>query len=266
VSTLLGAVRLNVQVTLKDVSELQTYLDAVHDASRKPGRERELDEKLDRGEITRAQYKAGVKALERMREKAEFVYDGRKLNIEYVPNHYYLPVLLDEQGRADYIKHVIRTESEVRFVRDLEKYLAVGGTGFDEYDWWMWCPGAPLRVSKLDESLDDVGIPYYNPEENRIAMFRPDFVFWLRKGRDYHIVFVDPKGTEHVGAYLKLDGYRRVFEEAGRARSIQHDGLNVRVSVVCYAAQQGRLPDDYRRHWAGSLDEMLQRVPLVGAP
>jgi type III restriction enzyme len=129
------------RVTLKDVSELQGDVDAVHDAARKPDRERELDEKLDRGEITRAQYKAGLKALERMQERVEFDHEGRKLSIELVPNHYYLPVLLDEQERADYIKHVIRTPSEVRFVRDLEKYLREGGEGFGEYDWWMWCPG-----------------------------------------------------------------------------------------------------------------------------
>jgi len=141
----------NIQVTLKDVSELQSEVDAVHDAARKPGREREMDEQFERGEITRAQYKAGLKALERVKESVEFDHEGRKLSIRLVRNHYYLPVLLDEHERADYIKHVIRTPSEVKFVRDLEKYLGEGGEGFGEYDWWMFSKigSSRIRVGSL---------------------------------------------------------------------------------------------------------------------
>jgi hypothetical protein len=193
-----------------------------------------------------------MKALERMKESIEFDHEGRKLNIEYVPNHYYLPVLLDEQGRADYIKHVIRTESEVKFARDLEKYLADGGTGFGEYDWWMF--------SKLDESLDDVGIPYYNPEENRIAMFRPDFVFWLRKDKRCHIVFVDPKGMAHTKTYWKLDGYRHLFEQNGRPRRITNEGVAANVQAFCYNRDAAQSDEQHRRFWVGSIDELLQKV------
>ena len=211
-----------------------------------------MDEKLERGEITRAQYKAGVKALERMRENAEFVHDGRKLNIEYVPNHYYLPVLLDEQGRADYIKHVIRTESEVRFVRDLEKYLADGGTGFGEYDWWMF--------SKLDESLDEVRVPYYDPQQNRIRDFKPDFVFWLRKGGQYHVVFVDPKGITIADYQRKLDGYRVLFEKNGAPRPLSYEGMKVAVHALLYSHEAGAVAEGYRRFWVGGIAELLQKV------
>jgi hypothetical protein len=169
-----------------------------------------------------------------------------------VPNHYYLPVLLDEQGRADYIKHVIRTPSEVTFVRDLEKYLAGGGTGFGEYDWWMF--------SKVDESLDEVRIPYYNPEENRMAWFLPDFVFWLAKGESYHIVFVDPKGMAHTKTYWKLDGYRHVFEENGRPRRIAHDGIGASVQAFCYNRNAAQADQGFRRFWVGSIPELLKKV------
>ena len=242
----------NIQVTLKDVSELQSEVDAVHDAARKPGRERELDEQFERGEITKAQYKAGLKALERVKESVEFDHEGRKLSIELVPNHYYLPVLLDEHERADYIKHVIRTPSEVKFVRDLEKYLGDGGKGFDEYDWWMF--------SKIDESLDEVRIPYYNPEENRIAWFLPDFVFWLAKGRQYHIVFVDPKGMAHTRTYQKLDGYRHIFETNGRPRTIRHDGITANVQTFCYNRDASQSDELHRRFWVGSIAELLQKI------
>jgi len=33
--------------------------------------------------------------------------------------------------------------------------------------------------SKLDESLDEVYIPYYNPNMNKISRFYPDFIFWF---------------------------------------------------------------------------------------
>ena len=242
---------LNVKVTLEDVSELQKDVDAVRDATRREGLEQELYAKLERGDITPTQHRTGMKALERMKESAEFDHEGRKLKIEYVPNHYYLPVLLDEQGRADYIKHVIRTPSEVKFIQDLEKYLAEGGTGFDEYEWWMF--------SKLDETLDEVRIPYYDARQNRIRDYKPDFVFWLQKGGRYHIVFVDPKGMTVAEYQRKLDGYRHLFEEKGRPRHITHEGMAVTVQAFCYNRDAAKSDESHRRFWAGSIRELLQK-------
>ena len=249
---------LNVQVTLKDVSELQSDVDAVHDASRREGLEQDLYEKLRSGAITPAQHRAGMKKLERMKESIEYEHDGKRLSIRHVPNHYYLPVLLDEQDRADYIKHVIRTPSEVTFVRDLEKYLDGGGIGFREYDWWMF--------SKIDESLDEVRIPYYHPEENRIAWFLPDFIFWLRKGTHCRIVFVDPKGMAHTKTYWKLDGYRHLFEQNGQPRDIKHNGVTANVLAYCYNRDAAQSDELHRRFWAGSITELLQKVGAEKAP
>ena len=128
----------------------------------------------------------------------------------------------------------------------------------------MWCLGAPLRVSKLDESLDDVGIPYYNPEENRIAMFRPDFVFWLRRGEHCHIVFVDPKGMAHTKTYWKLDGYRHLFEDNGRPRRIVHEGTAANVQRFCYNRDAAQSDELHRRFWVGSIAELLQKVGAWG--
>ena len=72
---------------------------------------------------------------------------------------YYIPLILSEtnstEEKVSYIRHIIKTPSEVRFVEDLENYLAKEDNKFKEFDWWMF--------SKLDESLDEVYIPYYNP-------------------------------------------------------------------------------------------------------
>jgi hypothetical protein len=115
--------------------------------------------------------------------------------------------------------------------------------------------------SKLDEGLDDVYIPYYDPTQNRAdARFKPDFIFWLQKGNSYHIVFVDPKGTEHTAGLRKLDGYRGVFEAAGKARPIPHGRDEVRVYASLFTARIAQVPADYRRHWYDNIENLLDSL------
>ena len=196
----------------------------------------------------RAQYKAGLKALERVKESVEFDHEGRKLSIELVPNHYYLPVLLDEHERADYIKHVIRTPSEVRFVRDLERYLREDEKGFGEYDWWpsRWLGGFVHRSSSSGT--------------NQRCTNERCTSCWLAKGRQYHIVFVDPKGMAHTRTYQKLDGYRHLFEVKDQPRRIAHEGVTATVQAFCYNRDAAQAMESYRRFWAGTIPELLQKV------
>lgn len=124
-----------------------------------------------------------------------YEFDHKGITIKYVAHHYYIPLILSEvnstEEKISYIRHIIKTPSEVKFVKNLEDYLAKDNNKFKEFNWWMF--------SKLDESLDEVYIPYYNPKKNDMSYFYPDFIFWLQKGNKYFIVFVDPKGTEHSG-------------------------------------------------------------------
>lgn len=57
-----------------------------------------------------------------------------------------------------------------------------------------------------------VYILYFNFKTNRKDKFKPDFIFWLKKGDDYIILFVDPKGIGYTDVEIKIDGYSRVFE------------------------------------------------------
>lgn len=85
----------------------------------------------------------------------------------------------------------------------MKKYLKEADNGFKEYDWWLF--------SRTDETLGRVILPYYDPTQNRIRDFHPDFVFWLVKGKAYTILFVDPKGMK-IGDYqYKIDGYAEHF-------------------------------------------------------
>ncbi len=74
------------------------------------------------------------------------------LEVRYVANHYYVPVILANDQKIDYIQHIIRQESEVYFVRQLEAYAQSAGNSLDRFDWWLF--------SKLDETLDEV-IAYF---------------------------------------------------------------------------------------------------------
>ncbi len=70
--------------------------------------------------------------------------------------HHYLPLLLSTREKIDYIKHIIKTKSEVKSIEDLERFLEENGKL--DVDWWLF--------SKIDEYLDEVFIPYYDPETN----------------------------------------------------------------------------------------------------
>jgi len=96
------------------------------------------------------------------------------LAVQYLANHYYLPVIASHGKRLEYIRHIIDTDSEVRFLDGLCDYIKKADSVLRSLDWWMF--------SKLDQYLDDPYIPYYNPKQNRVARFIPDFIFWGRRG------------------------------------------------------------------------------------
>jgi hypothetical protein len=96
----------------------------------------------------------------------------------------------------------------------------------------------------LDESLDEVYIPYYDPKTNRMARFKPDFIFWLCKGDRYWIVFIDPKGTEHTDFLRKIDGYREVFENDGQPKRFCYDGKDVTVHLLLQPPDVVDIPEE----------------------
>jgi len=169
-------------------------------------------------------------------------------------NHYYLPVIVSETEKIDYLNHIINVDSEVRFIEQLEEYLAKPDNIFSQFDWWMF--------SKLDASLDEIHIPYYNPKENKISKFKPDFIFWLKKGSDYRIIFIDPKGTEHADAYRKVDGFTRLFEDREVERVYKYNGYSIRVNLLLKPKDIANALDKYRKYWLGTLASLGSRVRL----
>jgi len=248
----------NIQVSLKDISDLAGKVESVAQFEDPEVFKRQLREKLERKEINLDEYTAGVERAARMVSEVQAEYSGKRLRIRHVANHYYIPMILSgEDDRIEYIKHIIQTPSEISFLNKLENYLQNAKNKLRDFDWWMF--------SKLDESLDEVYIPWYDGKVNRIREFKPDFIFWLQSGAKYYIVFIDPKGTEHTEYQRKIDGYSAIFEEAsGAKKPFGNDGKKVFVFAFLYTADKDSLPQQYRRYWFDDVGKVLTSILASG--
>ena len=84
-------------------------------------------------------------------------------------------------------------------------------------------------------------------------------IFWLCKGSRYWIVFVDPKGTEHVDYQRKINGYREVFLQDGKARVFYHGSKSVTVHLFIMTEDVARVPDSYREFSFDSVATLGER-------
>ncbi|MCW1311734.1 MAG: restriction endonuclease subunit R, partial [Candidatus Rehaiarchaeum fermentans] len=163
-----------------------------------------------------------------------------------IVNHYYLPVIISKDEKVDFINHIITFESEKKFLRDLEKYITKNNI---DVDYWFF--------SKIDQSLDKIYIPYYNKKDNKPAKFFPDFIFWLKKGDMYYIIFVDPKSTSYTDYEYKVDGFSRIFEENGKPKEFNYHGLKVRVMLYLYTDDKNKLPEKYKNYWYDNIEKIF---------
>lgn len=237
----------HIKVSLEEISDLKNKIEQVRSF---PDTKKKLEAELSK---VSPEAQQAIQALLLKEASQTYEYGSRKLNIKYVANHYYVPMILSEEEKIDYIKHIIKTPSEVKFLNNLEDYLCRKDNKFKEFEWWLF--------SKLDESLDEVYIPYYNPQINDISHFKPDFIFWLKKGSDYFIVFIDPKGIEHRDPDRKIEGYKQIFEDdRGCPKPFAHDRLQVRVFCFLWTSDVNKLPDGYREYWFDSFEKWLLRL------
>jgi len=162
------------KVGFSDGEKYNKILEAIEKVKKYPlkeVKEKEIDANFEKTK-NKEKYKRALRQLDLDFSK-EVKYDS--LKIKYLANHYYLPMIVSETEKIDYLNHIINVDSEVKFIEQLEEYLAKPDNVFTQFDWWMF--------SKLDQTLDEVLIPYYNPKENNIANFKPDFIFWAQKGQ-----------------------------------------------------------------------------------
>jgi len=237
----------NIKVYFTDISEMENKIEKVKNYKDYEERKKDLEKKFRQGKTS---FEELEKKIKETSLSEEYEHDHKKIDIKYVAHHYYIPLILSEDEKINYISHIIKSQSEVKFVNDLGKYLAEEDNRFKEFDWWLF--------SKLDETLDKIFIPYYNPNINKISNFFPDFIFWMKKGNNYFILFVDPKGTEHASAYRKIDGYKNLFEENGKEKWFNYNGLKVKIKLLLRPEDTARTLAEYRKYWFDNIENMVE--------
>jgi len=230
------------QITITK-SKLNSIKEKIENVKKSKDKEKEkqiLMEKLKKGEISLEEYTERIEALAKI-EPQEKVDD---LIIKNLEKHYYIPVIISEENKIDYIKHIIKVPSERKFLQDLEENRSI----FDEYDWWYF--------SKLDETLDRIYIPYYDSNSRKIREFKPDFIFWLKKDNKYILLFIDPHGKEHMEALRKIDGYREIFEdENGNPKIFNKDDVEIKV-VFRFYNTDGNAPEKYEKYFIEAVKDL----------
>ncbi|GAA7728977.1 DEAD/DEAH box helicase family protein [Helicobacter pylori] len=160
-----------------------------------------------------------------------FEVDGAELL--KLKEHYYTPLI--KAKNCDWLKHVVKVESEIDFLKELQETETIK-TLQENYDFWAF--------SKIDEHLDHLFIPYSNNAAER--RFFPDFIFWLQKGGTQIICFIDPKGSKHTDYEHKADTYK-LFK--GKVFSSKDDP-NLKIQVVLkFYGNKDDVGDKYKDDW-----------------
>ena len=240
------------KIRFSDGENIEKILDKINQVKNYPQKAKKLQQlKLDfEQDKDLDKYTSGVQQIEKVYVKEnDYEYKSKKIKIKYLANHYYIPVLVSESEKIDYLNHIINVPSEVKFIEELEEYLAKPDNVFSQFDWWMF--------SKLDQTLDEVFIPYFNYKENRIADFKPDFIFWLKpkNSERYIILFVDPKAPTYADANYKIDGYKRIFEKDGKTIEFPQGIL---VKLLMWG--QRNTGEEYRNYWANNFADFADKI------
>ncbi len=232
--------QIRVQLDPREMNDLREKIQAVSRGSISEDKRRKLAGQYAARKISDEDFNRHI------RGESEASFKG--LRIKHIRRHYYAPVVMAECGTADFIKHIIREASEVRFLNHLEQWLE---THTPKWDAWMF--------SKIDESADKIHIPYYDTSTNEYSRFLPDFIFWMCKGNEYQMVFVDPKGTQHASAYRKIDGYQKLFEKNGQRRKFNYRKSSISVGLLMFN-EDDSVPKAYKRFWTNNPSDIF-RVP-----
>ncbi|AIJ05479.1 hypothetical protein JH146_0630 [Methanocaldococcus bathoardescens] len=228
-----------------EIKELKQKIDKVINYENIPKDilEKQLFEDVKAGKISFEDFQKELEKIKTMSKEEQF----KDLKIKHILNHYYIPIILSEKEKIDYITHIIKTKSEVKFIEDLEKYIANNEI---DADWWMF--------SKIDEHLDEVYIPYYDPDKNKIRKFKPDFIFWIKKGNNYFIIFADPKSSKYTDYEHKVDWFKKYFEENGEPKEFEFDGIKIKVMLYLYTEDVNKLSEGYKKFWLDDVSKIFK--------
>ncbi len=178
---------------------------------------------------------------EKHKQNKTFEVDGAELL--KLKEHYYTPLI--KAKNCDWLKHVVKVESEIDFLKELQETETIK-TLQENYDFWAF--------SKIDEHLDNLFIPYINNVAER--RFFPDFIFWLQKGGTQIICFIDPKGTIISDYQHKADAYKLFKDKIFNPKNDPHFKIKV---VLKFYGNKDKVADGYRDYWVkkGKLNDFF---------
>ncbi|MGN8440633.1 DEAD/DEAH box helicase family protein [Helicobacter pylori] len=186
---------------------------------------------LDKERIKIAQGEIDPYDTEKHKQDKTFKVDGAELL--KLKEHYYTPLI--KAKNCDWLKHVVKVESEIDFLKELQETETIK-TLQENYDFWAF--------SKIDEHLDNLFIPYFNNAAER--RFFPDFIFWLQKGGTQIICFIDPKGSKHTDYERKADAYKLFKDKVFTPKDNPHFKIQV---VLKFYGNKDDVGEKYRDDW-----------------
>ncbi len=188
---------------------------------------------LDKERIKITQGEIDPYDTDKHKQDKAFKLDGAEL-LKF-KEHYYTPLI--KAKNCDWLKHVIKVESEIDFLKELQETETIE-TLQKNYDFWAF--------SKIDD-LDNLFIPYIDNCATERKFF-PDFIFWLQKGGTQIICFIDPKGIEHTAYESKADWYNKLFKDKiFNPKDNPH--FKIKVVLKFYNNSNKVPPEGYRDYW-----------------
>ncbi len=221
-----------------DVTTLQGIMDKVASYGCAQGLKRKMRAAYKGGELTDDEFDEQYHQLDQIQSSEDF----DSIQVRYISQHYYIPLLLSKGGKGKLIKHIIQVESEREFIQDLEAAVKNDSNNpFKGADWWMF--------SKIVERVDDVYVPYASSTVQDSRWY-PDFIFWVKDKNDhYHIIFLDPKGHTYADYQKKIDGFLKLFWDNGCPRQFQYDSMTITVHMRMYGKNIQQVGTAYSKYW-----------------
>jgi len=238
----------------KEIEELENDLKKIKENLKCPDNKEEK-EKLEKAlEVNKELGMDTSKIEKKLQNLNTSKFIPELLECKIIKEHFYIPLLHTPQHLFDEIRknknnkkikekmqifsHIIKNESEIEFLKDLEKYLQKENQ-LKNYDKWMF--------SKIEENIDKIKIPYFDSEKSCYRDFYPDFIFWLKKDNKKYIIFIDPKGIEHTkNARDKIIGFL----------NLKNKIKNIEIRLFFYNQEE---PDsEFKEYWCDDFDEIFK--------
>jgi len=202
--------------------------------------EAQIDQLLENKKITLKEYKDKIKDIA---TKNSFEVLDNYLEFKILQEHYYSPILFKQNSEK--FQHIIKEQSEIDFLEALKNYTEQNNNNLEKFDWWFF--------SKIEQNIDKIGIPYFDSEAGEYRTFFPDFIFWLKKGDNYQLKFIDPHGVQFIGnSAEKIDGFNDFKSDLSKLKN--KNISNVEMYFYTNKEIPHGVDEFYKKYWTNNFE------------